>query len=104
MSIDDLRALREFEGAGLPATERDRPARITTTMPAEVVTQLRGALYAELGRVVRGRAGGKAKVTHARRMDAHDETPERSAQWTEHDWLGHARRAAVADDRARRWH
>jgi hypothetical protein len=51
MSIDDLRALREFEGAGLPATERNRPARITTTMPAEVVTQLRGALYAELGRV-----------------------------------------------------
>jgi|GEM_PF-2979156 hypothetical protein len=50
MSIDDLRALREFEGAGLPATERDRPTRITTTMPAEVVTQLRGALYAELRR------------------------------------------------------
>jgi hypothetical protein len=50
MSIDDLRALREFEGAGLPATEHDRLARITTTMPAEVVTQLRGALYAELGR------------------------------------------------------
>ncbi len=50
MSIDDLRALHEFEGAGLPATERDRPTRITTTMPAEVVTQLRGALYAELRR------------------------------------------------------
>jgi hypothetical protein len=50
MSTDDLRALREFEGAGLPATERGRPVRITTTMPAEVVTLLRGALYAELRR------------------------------------------------------
>jgi hypothetical protein len=50
MSTDDLRALREFEGAGLPATERDRPARMTTTMPAAVVTLLRGALYAELRR------------------------------------------------------
>jgi len=50
MSTDDLRALREFEGAGPPATERDRPARITTTMPVAVVTLLRGALYAELGR------------------------------------------------------
>src|SRR5487761_1653011 len=50
MSTDDLRALREFEGAGLPVTERDRPARITTTIPAEVVTLLHGALYAELGR------------------------------------------------------
>ncbi len=50
MSTDDLRALREFEGAGLPATERDEPTRVITTMPAEVVTLLREALYAVLRR------------------------------------------------------
>jgi hypothetical protein len=47
---DDLQALRQFEGAALRAIERDRPTRITTTMPAPVAVLLRGALYAELMR------------------------------------------------------
>jgi hypothetical protein len=58
MSTDDLRALRDFEGAGPPAT-------ITATMPAEVVTQLRGALFAELGRACEDAPGARPE-SHTR--------------------------------------
>jgi len=47
---EGLAALRKFEVIARKALEREPPARITATMPADVVVELRGALYAELGR------------------------------------------------------
>jgi len=53
-----LAALREFEVVAREALESERPVRITATMPADVVVELRGALYAELGRACEDAPGG----------------------------------------------
>jgi len=50
MSTDDLRALREFEGAALRAIERERTEARIIVVPADVAEQLRSALYADLAR------------------------------------------------------
>jgi len=48
--VEELQALREFEGAALRAIERERTEARIIVVPADVAEQLRSALYADLAR------------------------------------------------------
>jgi len=48
--MEELQALREFEGAALRAIEREHTEASIIAVPADVAVQLRRALYADLGR------------------------------------------------------
>jgi len=48
--VEELQALREFEGAALRAIERERTEAKIIAVPADVAEQLRSALYADLAR------------------------------------------------------
>jgi hypothetical protein len=48
--VEELQALREFEGAALRAIESDRTEPRVILVPADVAVQLRGALFADLSR------------------------------------------------------